>query len=273
MNDQIKYDLPAIKNKTDVPSAARRLVFAVRSSLVNQTMATLVDKWQRELFDGLLPLQCLVCGRSQLDAAICAACREELPWNHRACPRCARPQVHAQVCATCLAHPPAYAAAWTPFLLEAPVQQHIHALKYHATFAPARALAQLMAAALAERLSQPAVAATVLIPVPLHFTRRWRRGYNQSLEIARVLSRQLDLRLRPNWARRLRRTADQIGMDAVARRRNLKNAFAVDARVAGQRVILLDDVMTTGATLNELARACRRAGAKEVEVWALARVP
>lgn len=217
----------------------------------------------------LLPRRCQFCGGHAADESICTACAAELPWNYCACPRCARPQNHRGTCADCLAHPPAFSAAWAPFQLQPPVQQRVHAIKYRADFGSARLLARLMAAAAPRALPEQAV----LMPVPLHRGRLWRRGYNQSLELGRELQRELKLPLQAHWARRLRATADQIGMDAAARRRNLKNAFEVDARVSGRSVILLDDVMTTGATLHELARACRRAGAVDVWAWALARVP
>jgi ComF family protein len=113
----------------------------------------------------------------------------------------------------------------------------------------------------------------LLIPVPLHRGRLFRRGYNQAQELARHLGRELGIAVEPRAARRLRATPDQIGLGAAARRRNLKNAFSVGPPVAGRRLALLDDVMTTGATLEELARACKAAGATRVEAWAIARQP
>lgn len=232
-------------------------------------MGLLIDKWRREVLASLLPRDCLVCGRVRREDGLCPACRAELPWNHCACPRCARPQSHAGVCARCLARPPAFDSAWSPFRLEPPVQHYIHGLKYQARWGPAALLARLMAEAATARVP----AGALLLPVPLHRWRLWRRGYNQSLELARHLARALPLELVPRAARRVRATEDQIGRSAAERRRNLRQAFAVDPVVSGRSVILLDDVMTTGATLHELARACRRAGARELQAWALARVP
>ncbi|HEY9545248.1 MAG TPA: hypothetical protein VIR56_04525 [Solimonas sp.] len=149
------------------------------------------------------------------------------------------------------------------------MQQQIHALKYQAAFLHARLLGQLFADAL---LARGAALPDVILPVPLHPARQRRRGYNQSVELARALHRIAGLRVEANWARRVRRTDDQIGMTAVARRRNVAKAFVVDPQVRGLRIALLDDVMTTGATLGELARSCLRVGALEVEAWAIARV-
>ncbi|NKF22201.1 ComF family protein [Solimonas marina] len=217
----------------------------------------------------LAPSSCTFCAARTDGTELCASCRDALPWNTVACPRCALPQAHDGLCAHCAQHPPPFAAAWAPFRLAPPVRQQIHALKYQATFRHAQLLGRLFVDRLRTR---EAPVPDVVIPVPLHPTRLWRRGYNQSVELARALRRD-GLRVEPRWAQRLRRTADQIGTDAVARRRQVAKAFAVDPRVAGLRVALLDDVMTTGATLAELARTCRRAGAAEVEAWAIARAP
>jgi ComF family protein len=127
---------------------------------------------------------------------------------------------------------------------------------------------------MAERLARRAQPLPeLLIPVPLHRRRLMRRGYNQALELARVLKRTLALPVEAGAATRLHATPDQIGQTAAQRRRNLRNAFAVDTKVAGKHIALLDDVMTTGATLAALARAARKSGAAKIEVWALARAP
>ncbi|MFT4046607.1 MAG: ComF family protein [Solimonas sp.] len=232
-------------------------------------MKIMVDIW-RGILAQLAPQHCQFCAMPCDGLPLCAACRATLPWNDPACPRCAQPQRHDGVCTNCLAHPPPFVAAWAPLRLTTPTQQQIHALKYHAAFMHAHLFGALFADALRAR-GRPLP--DVIIPVPLHPLRLWRRGYNQSVELARALARRDGLRVEPAWARRRRRTADQIGMSAVARRRNMRAAFVVDPRVKDLRVALLDDVMTTGATLAELARACLRAGAREVEAWAIARVP
>jgi ComF family protein len=150
------------------------------------------------------------------------------------------------------------------------VQQAIHGVKYHAGFLQARLLGELMAQKLGRRaLPLP----ELVIPVPLHRNRLMRRGYNQSLEIAQTLKRTLAIKVDATAAKRIRATPDQIGLSAAQRRRNLHNAFVIDTRVAGKHIALLDDVMTTGTTLAELARAARKAGAVRIEAWAVARVP
>ncbi len=148
------------------------------------------------------------------------------------------------------------------------MQRSIHQLKYQARFLEARVLGRLMAERLRSRDDLPAC----LIPVPLHRRRLWRRGYNQALELGREIAALTGMRLLPTAARRVRATADQIGMSAVQRRRNVRDAFVVDIDLAGLDVALIDDVMTTGATLGALAQACRRAGAARIEAWSAARV-
>lgn len=215
------------------------------------------------------PRRCGLCGDSSA-GALCAGCARDLPWNLSACPHCALPQTHTAACRRCARRRLPFDAAWSAFVLAPPVQGAVHGLKYHAQFRHARELGEAMAQALARRA---APLPPLLIPVPLHPLRLMQRGHNQALELARVLAQSLPLRVHAQAAQRLRHTPDQIGLSAAARRRNLRGAFAVTADLRGQHIALLDDVMTTGATLGELARACRAAGATRIEAWSAARTP
>lgn len=230
----------------------------------------IVDDCWRHALAAFAPARCLYCETATAETVLCSACTARLPWNHLACPGCALPQRHAARCGDCLRQPRPFDRAYCAFTLDAPVRGAIHSLKYEARFQAARALAQGMAAALRAR---PEPLPEVLVPVPLHPRRLMHRGYNQALELARVLSATLGVPVQAQAARRRRATPDQIGMSAIQRRRNLRGAFACTAELKGRHVALLDDVMTTGATLSELARAARQAGAARVEAWALARVP
>lgn len=222
------------------------------------------------LLHALIPQRCALC-LQPADAPVCGACRAELPWNRIACPLCALPQqtAPAHLCADCAEKTPPFDAGWSAFRYARPIDKAVLHLKYHAGFRSARWLGQEMAQMLALR-QEPLP--ELLLPVPLHPRRLRRRGYNQALELARSIGRQLELEVDARGARRLRATTDQIGQSAAQRRRNVKNAFAVDAaRVRGRHLALIDDVMTTGSTLAELARACRAAGASRIEVWTAAR--
>lgn len=212
---------------------------------------------------------CRYCGTASVVGPLCPGCLDALPWLRQACPRCAQPQNHTALCRRCAVRPPPFDAAWAAFRLEAPVQHGVHRLKYGADFTQAQLLGRLMAEQLGRRaLPLP----QLLIPVPLHRTRLMRRGYNQALELARVLTQRLAMPLAADAAVRVRATPDQIGQSAAQRRRNLRGAFAVPRPLGGLHIALLDDVMTTGATLAELARAARTAGAARIEAWSLARV-
>ncbi len=233
-------------------------------------MLSALEVYGRRLGDALLPPACTLCGIRTEGALLCAACSADLPWNTNACPGCASPSPMAATCPACQQRPRAFDAAFAAFVLATPVQQGIHALKYQAHFQQSA----LLAAAFVSRLRERAGPLPgLLIPVPLHWRRQWSRGYNQSLELARGIGAALGIAIDATAATRRRATPDQIGQTAAQRRRNLKGAFAVSSAVAGQHIALLDDVMTTGATLEELVRACKTAGATRVEAWSVARQP
>jgi ComF family protein len=236
--------------------------------IVNRACASWVDL-SRAALDVLAPGVCYFCDAPE-PGGLCAPCAAELPWNHRCCPLCALPQAHEAPCRRCLARPPHFSRALAPFRLESPLHDSVHRLKYQADFRAARLLGRLSAEYVQ---AQPRAAAVdLLLPVPLHWTRLAQRGYNQSALLAQHMGRQLGLPVAQDSARRLRATADQIGQSAAARRRNLRGAFQVDAQVRDRHVALVDDVMTTGATLDALALACLRAGAASVLACPLARV-
>jgi ComF family protein len=217
----------------------------------------------------LAPARCALCERRSAQGLICGDCAGALPWNRPCCPRCAQPQAHDTLCADCAQNPPVFDTAFCPLRMAVPVVRSVHGLKYAAGFLHADLLGALMAQELARRADP---LPQRLIPVPLHPRRLVARGYNQALELARRIARRMQIELAPHAAKRIRLTEDQIGKSAAQRRRNVRGAFAVTQSLDGQHVALLDDVMTTGATLGELARMCRKAGAARVEVWAAARV-
>jgi ComF family protein len=125
---------------------------------------------------------------------------------------------------------------------------------------------------LAERLADMEARPDLLVPVPLHHSRLRKRGYNQSWEITRSLARSSAIESSRTLCRRIRKTPLQTGLDAKQRRKNLKQAFQVTADLAGKHICIIDDVMTTGSTLNEMARTLKRAGAERVSGLVVARV-
>ena len=220
----------------------------------------------------IVPSACLICTGEAEPGTVCEGCRNSLPWNRIACPVCALPQrsTVSHTCANCAAEPPHFDATLAAFRYEAPIAQAIAGLKYHAQFRQSRWLGGEIARLAADR---PSPLPDLLIPVPLHPSRLRERGYNQALELARGITRALAIDIDWQSAVRLRATADQIGKRAKERRKEVRKAFAVSTTVAGRHIALIDDVMTTGSTVDELARAARAAGAARIEVWVAARVP
>lgn len=219
----------------------------------------------------IVPASCRLCGAPAEPGSVCAGCQADLPWNRVACPVCALPlnSPSPQICGTCSNLPPAFDAALAPFRYDVPIGRMIGGLKYQARLDVARWLGMAIAGAAAER-SQPMP--DLLIPVPLHASRLRQRGYNQALELARGIRRVLPIAIDWRCAQRTRATADQIGQTAVERRREVRGAFVVGPAVRGRHIALIDDVMTTGSTVDALATAARAAGAERIEVWVAARV-
>lgn len=218
----------------------------------------------------LWPVHCPVC-REPADPGrdLCPACLRDLPWNRCACLRCGLPlPLPAPVCGHCLRHPPPLDETRAVFRYAPPLDRLLPRLKFHADLAAGRICAGWMAEALADAPRPQA-----LVPLPLHRVRLRGRGFDQTLELARPLARALALPLREDLLIRVRDTAPQSRLDAPARRRNLRGAFLVRGdRPPPAHVALVDDVMTTGATLHAAAETLRRAGVARVDAWVCARV-
>lgn len=230
------------------------------------------------LVDAVLRPCCVLCGDPPgpgTDAAhspgLCPPCRAELPRMAAACPQCASPgPFGALPCGACLRRPPRFSTAVAALEYTYPVDALVRSFKFHADLPAGAILAdELLAAVTASAAARDV---DVVVPVPLHGLRRIRRGFNQSEELARPVARALGLPLGVGLLKRTRRTAAQSGLDLATRRRNVRNAFRCGP-VAGQRIALADDVLTTGTTLDECARCLRRSGAAAVIVWVAARVP
>lgn len=214
-----------------------------------------------------LPQRCRLCGGTARGIGLCASCHADLPWLPAAhCPSCALPSHDGQICGACLRHPPPWLRTRCALLYDFPVDGLVGALKYRGELS----LAPILANCLAGSVDRAAIDA--LLPLPLHPARLAARGFNQAMELARPLARRLRLPLLHAAARRIRDTPPQAELDRAARLKNLRGAFSVrQALITGRRIAIVDDVMTSGATMGELARTLQQAGAAEVECWVVAR--
>lgn len=242
--------------------------------------------WQalgRWLGASVLPAQCALCGCGCAEV-LCPPCRAQYLGQVRPrCRQCANPlagtapaDMHAaQLCGRCLRKRPAYDATVTAFDYAPPVDRLLLQLKFGARLPLAPLFAQLLDVAIKQQSDWDAP--QLLCPVPLGPARLASRGFNQALEIARPLARLLNVRLQPRLALRVRETRAQSGVAPRERRANLAHAFAIAPQHApllpGCHVGIVDDVMSSGHTVNALAAACKRAGAAKVSILVAARTP
>ncbi len=211
---------------------------------------------------------CFLC-RGAAAGLLCGACQGDLPaLAAPRCPRCALPSPRGEPCGRCLAQPPAFDRTVAALAYAFPADALVHALKFRGELALAPLLGGILGRAVAA--AEPSPVAWVA-PVPLSGARLRERGFNQALEIARAFSPRATLK--PGLLERARVTREQIDLHWSERQRNVRGAFHVRHDVAGTSVAVVDDVMTTGATLEEIARTLKAAGAARVVNWVVARTP
>jgi ComF family protein len=213
--------------------------------------------------------QCLLCGAQAHGQLLCGGCRHELPRLPAArCVQCALPLTAGERCGACLAHPPAYDQVCAPWIYDFPTDALVQGLKYRGLLALAPLLGEAIAACIP---ACPGERPDVLVPMPLSAVRLRQRGFNQAQEIARHAARASGLPLLPQACRRVRDTPPQAALPWKERARNMRRAFVCDADFSGKHVAVVDDVMTTGATLGEIARNLKQAGALRVSGLVAAR--
>ena len=219
---------------------------------------------------------CLLCGAGDdIRSGICPACQRDLPALGHACQRCALPLAETadQQCAGCLQQPPPQTHSHACWTYAYPVSQLVQRYKYRRDLAAGRTLAELTAMQLAEQI-QGEQRPDLLVPVPMHWRKQLcERGYNQARLIADILGNHWRI---PVDARALRKSAatdSQQKLNRSQRRKNLARSFSAHPRVRGLHIGLVDDVITTGATIEAAAQSLLVAGATEVTCLALARTP
>jgi len=220
--------------------------------------------------NALLAQQCVFCGADGHGTlAACPGCLAELPWQKAAyCPQCGV-LTQGEVCGSCLKTPPYFDRTIATFEYGYPIDALLQHFKYHHALHLAQFLGTLLSRTLNATLQANAFPDAILA-MPLHPVRMQERGFNQSLEIAKVVASQLQRPLLMHRCSRIKHTIPQAKLQLKDRASNIRDAFACK-HLDGLRVALVDDVMTSGASLNELARMAKQAGAKEVMCWVLAR--
>ena len=241
----------------------------------------------------LLPQECLLCAGLSLQAPVCVDCCGSLPkLPANRCPQCAMPVATAEICGHCISHSPHFDATHAVFRYAKPGDRLITALKYSHRLPAAAFLAKRLVQSLQRAPALPAphdeihagvrsappgvdtsivASVDVVIGLPLHPHRLARRGFNQSVEIGRRAAKAMNIPFSTHLILRHRDTQPQAELPLKHRRANVRGAFSCPGKLAGLRIAVVDDVMTSGATLDEVARTLKRAGAVHVENWVLAR--
>lgn len=233
----------------------------------------MIYKWLNIKHLNLFPKSCLLCLASTPNRhLLCSACENDLPSNPFHCIICSSPLPHqtdekSLVCGVCQQYPPTYTTSLIPHLYASPLKQLITQLKFHANLSYAPLLVHKLVDLVKQRRKLP----DCIIPVPLHKQRLRERGFNQALELARIVAVNLNIPLDYSICQRTKSTPFQSGLSAKQRKQNLRNAFSVTKEHSYKHVAIFDDVVTTGMTVNELAKQLKLSGVETVEVWAIAR--
>ncbi|MBE7377179.1 ComF family protein [Pseudomonas lopnurensis] len=230
----------------------------------------MVNNWS------IIEQHCLLCDEPCEGHPLCGACEAELPWLDGRCSICAVPlPTRGLICGECLKRPPAYDHVEVPWRFAFPVDALITRFKHQARWPFGRLLGERLAHHLEHAFVDGLPRPDALLPVPLARRRLRQRGFNQAQMLADWLGRALAIPVDARMLQRLVDTPPQQQLDAATRRRNLRQAFGVSpaALVKGRHLALVDDVLTTGATVEALARLLKRAGAVRVDVYCVARTP
>ena len=220
----------------------------------------------RPKIEQLLPAQpCFLCHAASRNGILCAACDSGLPYlTEPHCPICALPTARGDICGRCLQNTPEFDHTLAVFSYEFPLDKLVHAVK----FAAYLILIENLAVKMTQHIEhQP----DCIIPMPLHPARLRQRGFNQSLELARQIGKRMDIPVLCDASQRVRDTPPQSSLNWNQRSKNMHRAFTCTQDLSGKHVAVVDDVMTSGASLNELGRTLRQAGARKVSAWVIAR--
>lgn len=232
-----------------------------------------IKKLLKKYCTRIFPQICVLCDMPcDQDMAFCHICQEDLPLIAYGCQKCGAALAHsAHICGSCLQEPIATGVTVIPFHYQPPIDFLITQLKFNAQLRIVEVMAKLLEQYLKEVYPVTSIWPEVIIPMPLHVKRLSERGFNQALEITKVLSRLCNVPYRDDWCQRHKHTEAQANLNAKLRKSNVQNAFSVTTLSAYQHVAILDDVLTTGYTMRVLTKTLVKAGVRRIDVWAIAR--
>lgn len=235
----------------------------------------MVYNWLKSILSYFFSRQCLLClSATDNKHSLCTSCEGDLAKNHEHCIICAIPFTSSQpnkkslICGTCQKNPPNYTTSTIPHLYAPPLKQLITQLKFSSNLTYTPLLAQNFINTIQHRQNS---LPECIIPVPLHIQRLHERGFNQALEIAQIISKKLGVPCDNSLCQRNKATPFQSGLSAKQRKQNLRNAFSIKKPHNYKHIAIFDDVVTTGTTVNELAKLLKQSGVEIIEVWAIAR--
>ncbi len=231
----------------------------------------MVNNWFNIIQDCLFPPTCILCNLScKHSDDLCEACAINFKKNTNSCYRCGSTlEIHepSRICGKCISTRPAYDYTHAPYIYQSGIRHLIQTLKFNNNYKNARLLGKLIADSVINSATFP----ELIMPVPLHPIRYRQRGFNQSLEIARTVSKQLSIPLDYSSCQRKKYTLQQSALPAKQRQKNLRHAFTVCRPIDARHIVIVDDVMTTGATANEMAETLKKSGVARVDIWVCAR--
>jgi ComF family protein len=240
-------------------------------------------EFAQKLLSNLFPSRCILCrqtvGESDVmhNIEVCSDCFKILPFNKTCCIRCALPLAedikNGVLCGRCITKPPVFDYCYSLFRYEDEIIHLVHQLKFAEKISYARSLGEMLFSRLQAEIQLTKEKPECLLPVPLHKSRLRQRGFNQSIEIARILAKKLGVPIEYDIVKRERSTVTQTGLNAKQRQKNIKNAFSVAGEINYKHVLIIDDVVTTGSTVNELARVLKKNKVERVGVLSIARAP
>ena len=223
-----------------------------------------------KLMNQIIPYSCVLCHqKSNNNFDLCHKCEHQMAINRQACQCCAIPiEGTALVCGKCQQHPPFFQQSFIPFIYQDPIRHLILQLKFHEKLYAAKILGHLLATQIKQNNK---ALPELIIPVPLHPTRQKQRGFNQTIEISRFLSHKLNIQMDNSIIIKEIHTQPQIDLSRIEREKNLANVFSVKKTPVAQHIAIVDDVVTTGHTVNQIAKLLQSTGVEKIDVWAIAR--